>query len=147
MICPEPATPVHEGAADASAGTLRIGTRTETGFADWAEGATVDFVYGPQGGSMLRPNLRLEGTTLTGESHCLRVEVFHTPPGAERAPSFTLFLELYAVDGGYETGPLYDVFYVGTTGDMLGYDAVVRTSRFASEAHVGIVIGNGAWGG
>lgn len=124
---------------------LMIGTRDEMGFHPWEDGATVPFMWGFQGGTMIMPVLRVEGSALEGDPICVhsRIVNAYTDDGpAIEIAEFLMDVEVHAQDGAYETNELFDqVSYDSPAGREISLEATISLDGLSVTGSANVVIG------
>ncbi|RLB51440.1 MAG: hypothetical protein DRJ42_16790 [Deltaproteobacteria bacterium] len=135
----------RDGSSDGAMPLLLIGIRDETGFHPWEEGATVPFMWGFQGGTMVMPVVRVEGSSFEGDPLCVHAEILNefidegTPVDVAE---FRMDIEMYVRDGAYETDPVFDqISNESPAGRALSLQATISLYGESATGAVNVLVG------
>jgi len=132
---PDPSTPPAETRA------LTIGDEAGA----WTDGQEVPLVYGGQGGIMVTPVLRVEGTPVDDTPLCALVTIVHDTTIEEAAPGLERLQVLEPTDTGWESQALED-FLGFSPSPFVGEELTIRVtvidedSTFEAVGEVTIVL-------
>ncbi len=136
---------IRDGVPGGPEPVLLIGTRDETGFHAWADGETVPYIWGFQGGTMVMPVLRVEDSGFMDDPLCVhsRIANAFTDEGMPvDVPEFLQDVELHVRDGGYETDPIFDqISYDTPEGRALSMEATISLDMFSVTSSIDVVVG------
>jgi len=111
----------------------------------WADGSTVDYEWGYQGGAMLTPSLRIEGVSAPAEGICVRALVrneFVTPLETDE-PGIVRDLVFYPSGEDLETANLWNLIAYDPPDDRdLDLMVDLRSADWVAQTQIRVRIGS-----